>query len=304
MTSPSTHAPHLLRFGAGQAPRSAGRFATTPRLGATRFINRILCRIAPAIAARVAYRQLATPPKAPESDWQVALRRSARRSMLPFGSGKLAVYEWGCGPAVLMVHGWGSHATHMGRMVEPLIEAGCRVVSFDAPAHGASSGRATDLVQFAAAIAAVAAHTGPLHSVVGHSFGASMAMYACRDWGVEPRRMVLLSSFDHCNWFVDAFGEQVHLTQEVLTRVRGMLTRLYGGRLDWGRMSVTDMVRTADFPMLVIHDQNDEEIPFEHSLALAEASPWAVFKPTNGRGHQLIVRSRAVIQNVVRFASA
>lgn len=77
----------------------------------------------------------------------------------------------------------------MGRMVGPLVSAGFKVVAFDAPAHGESSGRTTDLVESASAIAAVAAHTGPLHAVLAHSFGASMALYAQRDWGVQAPRM-------------------------------------------------------------------------------------------------------------------
>jgi pimeloyl-ACP methyl ester carboxylesterase len=302
--SDETNAPHLLGTDRAAKRRAVGRFAPTPGLRAVRAANRVLCRVAPALAARLAYRQLATPPRSIERDWQVTLRADARRHMLPFGRGHLAVCEWGAGPAVLMVHGWGSHATHMGRMVAPLVRAGFRVVSFDAPAHGESSGRATDLVQFASAIAAVAAYAGPLHGVLAHSFGASMAMYAWRDWGVEPERMVLLSSFKHCNWFVDAFGEHAALTPNVLSRVRDRLVRLYGGRLDWSRMSVTDMVRAMDFPALIVHDENDDEIPFEHGLSLAAASKLASFSATRGQGHHLVVRNPEVIRSVVRFLSA
>ena len=300
--SPDTTAPHLLKLAEAPQRRRAGRFAPTPGLKAIRAFNRVLCNVAPALAARLAYRQLATPPRATPSDWQAALRDEARRHMLPFGRGKLAVYEWGAGPTVLMVHGWGSHATHMGRMVLPLVAAGYRVVSFDAPAHGASSGRATDLVQFASAVAAVARHAGSLRCVLGHSFGAAMAMYAQRDWGVQADRLVLLSSLSHCNWFVEAFGEHAGLTPGVLARVRRMLVTLYCGRLDWRRMSVVDMVRGIDVPALVVHDELDEEIPFEHGLALAAASPRVTFRATRGHGHHLVVRNLDVIEQVVRFA--
>lgn len=299
--SPDTTFPDMVKAQQpAQAPR-AGRFAPTRGLRLVRAAYGVLCRVAPALAAWLAYAQLATPSRAAPRDWHAGLRRQAVARRLPFGHGELAVLEWGKGPAVLLVHGWASHATHMGRMVGPLVSAGYRVVAFDAPAHGDSSGDATDMVQFAAAIAAVAADVGPLHAVVGHSFGAAMALYAVRDWGVQPGRMVLFSSFDHCNWFINAFGSHVGLTPQVLERVRQRLVRLYGGRLDWSRMSVVDMARAADFPALVVHDEDDEEIPFEHALALAAALPRGELRRTRGYGHHLVLRSAGVLDGVVRF---
>ena len=80
-----------------------------------------------------------------------------------------------------MVHGWGARATHMGKMIEPLVAAGFRLVAFDAPAHGESFGGSTDLIEYAAAIKAVARHAGPVHTLLAHSFGVAMALYARRD---------------------------------------------------------------------------------------------------------------------------
>jgi pimeloyl-ACP methyl ester carboxylesterase len=87
----------------------------------------------------------------------------------------------------------------------------------------------------------------------------------------------------------------------VLERVRQRLVRLYGGRLDWSRMSVVDMARAADFPVLVVHDEDDGEIPFEHALALAAALPRGELRRTRGYGHHLVLRSASVIDGVVRF---
>ena len=284
-------------------PQLAGRFAQTRGSSIVRHIFRVLCRFTPALAAHLAYAQLARPPRPAMGKQHLALRKQARMRRLPVGINKLAVYEWGEGPAILMVHGWGSHATHMNRMIGPLVDAGFRVVAFDAPAHGKSSGGTTDIVQFANAVAVVAKHVGPLHCVIGHSFGAAMAMYAARDWGMATGRMVLVSSFSHCNWFLQMFAEHVGLTSDVLDRMRQMLVRLYGGRLKWSRMSVVDMARQMAFPMLFIHDEDDREIPFEHALALTGTLGDAQFMATRGLGHHRVVRHHEVIRRVVAFAS-
>ena len=164
----------------------------------------------------MAFRQLATPPRRVSGPWPVAIREHTRTRRLKSGSVELAVYEWGRGPAVMLVHGWGSNATHLARLVQPLRSAGFRVIAFDAPAHGRSTGRSTDMVAYAQAVALVAREAGPLHAVIGHSFGAAMAMYAARDWGLSASRLVLVSSFNDCNWFLEMFAQHVGLTPEVL----------------------------------------------------------------------------------------
>ncbi len=285
-------------------PRRAGRFAETRKVRALRGVFRMLCKVAPAVAAHIGYAMLAKPPASAENTWQVALRGKALTWRLGVGAGQIAVYEWGAGPAILLVHGWGSRATHMGKLVGPLVAAGFRVVAFDAPAHGASTGGSTDLVEFASAVAAVARQVGPLRCVLAHSFGASMSLYAQRDWGLATDKLVLISSFEHCVWFTEAFGECMGLSSSVLEEVRQKLVERHCGRLNWSRLSVLDMLRDSQGQALVIHDEDDAEIPFEHGLALARVSPRTEFLATRGYGHHRVLRRNDVIQRIVQFISA
>jgi pimeloyl-ACP methyl ester carboxylesterase len=284
--------------------RKVGRFAETRQVKWARGAFRLLCKISPALSAHIAYKLLATPPRSPEKQWQVALREKALTTRLRLGAGELAVYEWGRGPTVLMVHGWGARATHMGKMIEPLVAAGFRVVAFDAPAHGESFGRSTDLIEYAAAIKAVARHAGPVHTLLAHSFGVAMALYARRDWGVQVQCQVLVSSFRHCKWFTEAFAKYVGLQPGVMARAMQMMVDRYQGRLDWDSMSVVEMLRRTRQPTLIIHDREDQEIPFEHSVALLQAAPHAQFHATSGLGHHRLLGNADVIAQVVRFVAS
>jgi pimeloyl-ACP methyl ester carboxylesterase len=53
---------------------------------------------------------------------------------------KLAVVEWGEGPVILCVHGWSNRGLRFSPLIEVLADAGYRLVTFDAPAHGRSQG--------------------------------------------------------------------------------------------------------------------------------------------------------------------
>src|SRR4029453_10587645 len=99
---------------------------------------------------------------------------------------------WGAGPVVCLVHGWGAWGGQVGVLGGPLAERGHRVVTFDAPSHGASDpgpagpGRST-ILEFADALTAVVAANGPAPPLVAHSLRATAAAYAMRGGpGVRP----------------------------------------------------------------------------------------------------------------------
>ena len=66
-------------------------------------------------------------------------------------------------------------------------------------------------------------------------------------------------------------------------------------------MSVTEMLRHADRPALVVHDENDEEIPFEHGLGMTTALQTAQLKATRGLGHHRVLRHPEVLRRITAF---
>jgi pimeloyl-ACP methyl ester carboxylesterase len=289
-----------------EGPKTVGRFRENNRARLLRTALRTLEKCFPALAAQVGYQLLARPPRVAERDWQAAIRQCAKLTFVEASGKRIAIYTWGADsrPTVLMVHGWGGRATHMGHMIAPLVEAGFRVVAFDAPAHGASTGKTTDLIEFAGAVARVMKYTGPIHTLISHSFGAAMAMMAVRDWNVSAERYVLISAFDHCNWFCKAFGEFTGLSQTIIARMKTMMVERYNDRLDWDSLSVTDMLRATRQPALLIHDEDDREIPFHHSVRMLRGAPNADLHVTQGLGHHRLLGNRGVIARVVSFVGA
>jgi pimeloyl-ACP methyl ester carboxylesterase len=69
----------------------------------------------------------------------------------------------------------------------------------------------------------------------------------------------------------------------------------------WTRFSVQNMTRSVGLPALIIHDQDDRDIPWREGEAVARAWPHARFQRTEGLGHRRILRDPEVIDCVVRF---
>ena len=289
-----------------QGTRSVGRFAQTPLTRTLRRVFGVLHRWAPGAAAWLAYALLTRPPRVAERPWQTQLREKASVHCLSFQRGHLAVYSWGAGPAVLLVHGWGARGTHLGKMVPPLVAAGYRVVAFDAPGHGHSSGRSATLPQFASAIAAVAAHVGEIHTLVAHSFGVAMALWAQLDWGLRARRQVLFSSLDHCKWVTEEFARLMQLPEAVLARGRQLMVERSQGAMDWERLAVGEMLARTTQPTLLVHDAEDPEVPIEHMFHLMTACAERPLElhVTEGLGHHRLLGNREVIDRLVAFIGA
>ena len=284
-------------------PRRVGRFAETRSVRWLRRAFAVLGPAMPELAARLAYVLLTRPPRVPERAWQARLRERAEISWVRVGHKYIRVYRWGSGPTVLLVHGWGARGTHLGRMVPALVKAGYSAVAFDALGHGASSGRSITLPEFAQSVAAVAAHAGEIHTLIAHSFGVAMALWAQLDFGVRAERQVLFSSLAYCKWVTEEFASLVGLPLAVLERGRQIMVNRCNGLLDWDRLSVGQMLSQTTQPTLMLHDAEDPEVPFEHLFALITACATRPLElhVTQGLGHHRLLGDRTVIERVLDF---
>ena len=280
---------------------------TTLRL--TRAAFGAVQRAAPDLAARWAERMFCSPPRRPISERMAAWLRDGQRFDVIVGPPRprprprrVTVWTWGeRGPAVLLVHGWGSRGARFVDLGGALLAAGHRVITFDAPGHGASHGRLSSGPEFARAAIAVAAAVGPVSAVVGHSLGGFASALAM-DRGLSARRAVFISPSANVNSYSAQFAALLGVTPPVMSTMRERLAR----RLDfsWSSMDVPAFAPSMRAPLLVIHDRDDREVRWSDGAAIASAWPGAELVTTMGLGHHRIVSDAEVIANVVSFLRA
>src|SRR5689334_8829137 len=131
-----------------------------------------LGRTMPPLAGRWALDLFCTPLRHPEPAREKELLRTAEVFTVPFQNIQLAAYAWGEGPVVLLVHGWSGRGAQLGSFVQPLVETGHRVVTFDLPAHGRTPGRRLNGYDGRDAVLRMGEALGPVQAVIAHSFGA------------------------------------------------------------------------------------------------------------------------------------
>jgi pimeloyl-ACP methyl ester carboxylesterase len=226
---------------------------------------------------------------------------------LEAGSLGLAGEVWGEGPTVYLLHGWGGRRGQLDALVDPLVEAGYRVVAFDAPSHGDSDpgpegpGRST-ILEFADALAAVVAANGPAHAVVAHSLGSTAAAYAVAG-GLPVGRLVFVSPMADPLPYTRTFAGRLGFGERVRTRLVRRVERRVAMPLS--AFDVPAMARrVATPPLLLVHDRQDAETSWSDSAAIAQAWPEARLVSTAGLGHRRILRDPAVVAEVVGFVAA
>jgi pimeloyl-ACP methyl ester carboxylesterase len=228
-------------------------------------------------------------------------RQQAREMTVPWQPDALRLYCWGSGPTVLLLHGWNGRGTQLGALAAPLARAGYRAVALDAPGHGRSPGDSSSLFEFVAALERTAAHIGSCHAVIAHSLGAMAVVRALRQ-GFAPGRVVCIAPPARMDYLIEGFCRIVGAPR----RARRELTRLLAERFD-GHLgdTVAADLSAAPHPVpgLVIHDEEDREVPWQQGEAIARAWPGAQFVLTRGLGHNRILRDGAVIRAAVDFVT-
>lgn len=241
-------------------------------------------------------------PQRPARDNGTDLVRSDNAARVPYGSRWLRAWSFGSGPAVLLAHGWSGYAAQFDAWIEPLVTAGYRAVLFDAPTHGGSGGRQTNLMDMAGAIQHVAGLHGPVHAIVAHSFGAPATLFALRH-GLKVDRFVLMAAPLSLTKFSLFVAHLLGLPLSVRRRMQRNIERKLEFRWDEADTDkmLAELARERQLDVLLVHDRRDREVPFASAERIASVVPSARLLATDGHGHTRLLRNSKVIAEAMGF---
>lgn len=243
-------------------------------------------------------------PKHPEPRREANWRQQARQISIPHHDGPLAVYQWGEGSeTILLLHGWSGRGPQMGAFVEPLIEQGYRVVAFDAPGHGRTPGNSSSIFRMNDALRAVVKEIGPVKAVIAHSFGVMLLAYALKHSDFKTAKAICISSPTTPLFLVDIFCQVLQINDELKQSFLRRVEQQFSNDV-WQQLSADENVRQISIPALIIHDQDDLDVPSHLGEQLASAWPNAELHITKGLGHRRILRNKDVIELVTNFITS
>ncbi len=261
-------------------------------------------RLTPFVAIRMAEKLFTTPFHSKRRDIEYEILKTAERFPVPMEKGReLMGYRWGksTDPAVLLVHGWTATATCFVNFIDPLLERGYQVVSYDVIAHGETSGISVSLTEWADTVIAAMDRICRVSCIVGHSIGAGAVVIAS-SLGLKTEKIVLISPVTDISKVTDQFANTLSIPKNIMEKMHEYAwEKYYASASKYG--SNWDEVFDSDFkvPSLIIHDVDDKEIDIGNSRKLIDQWSWAELMETRRLGHRRILLNPDVITKIMNF---
>lgn len=288
---------------------SAKKKAAPVSLRFLRFVYRNFGNIFPNYFGALAYQQWFTTARFKTPAYEKIAVGSARKETLNVNSLDIMVYIWPSENAdktksstdktLLFIHGWTGRGTQIVKYIKPLNALGYRVISFDGPAHGRTEGKQSSILEFTDAVLALEKHYGSFDAAITHSFGGMVLAYAM-SMGLTINRVACLCP-------PQSFAGLLENFQRILAfpdSVKKVITRkLYAshGQILRDAVDTLNNAKNMSNSALIIHDRDDDEIPWQRSKEIADAWKGSTFVLTEGLGHRRIIHDKAVVKQVINF---
>ncbi len=259
-------------------------------------------KFSPYLAARLVNYFWYKTRRFPEPRREAEILKNASWETLEFEGKKIQLYIWGEDdrPSVLLVHGWNGRAAQLGSFAMDLVEKGYRVIGFDAPAHGRTSGNSTNMPAISRVIQEIDQRYGSFHAAITHSFGGMCLLHSVDEGMLLNSIICIAPPPPDIGSIVKLFSVMLKVKPEVVEIQKKMLEQKFGEDV-WEKFSILEIVKTISTPGLLIHDQHDEDVPVVSTKLIARAWKNSEFVITQKLGHRRILRDKTVIEKVTSY---
>ncbi|OXB10569.1 alpha/beta hydrolase [Flavobacterium plurextorum] len=265
----------------------------------------VSCKICALISSKLvtsyAAKLFTTPikHKVPKREFEMDKKSIQNLIYVPEINKSVVTYEYGKSERkILLVHGWSGRGTQLFKIADELLDNGYSVVSFDAPAHGKSKGNTTIMSEFIASILEIEKQYGPFEYAIGHSLGGMSVLNAIKD-GLQVKKAIVIGSGDIVQDILDDFVAKLGLKQAISEHLREFFENKYQVKMD--NFSAYRAAQKVKIPVLVIHDNDDPEVPVKAGIHIHQNLENGELFLTDGLGHRKILGNQNVIKKTLEF---
>ena len=232
---------------------------------------------------------------------QHGLLQRAQSFYLEFNHNKIKVFEWGAGPVILLVHGWGGRALQLDSFITALLSKGYKVVAFDQKGHGESSSRFSSYPEIVRSTDLVAAHyANELHGVVAHSIGAN-SMFKVSENFDRKLKIAAVAPVENFIGVLENMRMKLGIYEKLFAQVIRHIETESGLLLS--DLDVLDYEKISRHDVLLVHDKFDRVNNISASHAIHKNLPGSNLMQTEMLGHSRILGNREVVERVVAHFS-
>ena len=263
--------------------------------------SKVIALISTKIITLFAAKLFTTPirHKIPKRELSMDQNTIQKLIKIPAINKEVVIYKYGASEKrVLLVHGWSGRGTQLFKIADELLKQGYSTISFDAPAHGKSPGKTTIMVDFITTILEIDKQFGPFDAAIGHSLGGMSVLNAIKK-GLKVNHAVVIGSGDIVEDIIDDFIAKLELKPTISTLLSLHFEKKYKEKMN--DYSAFLAAKVTNIPVLVIHDNNDVEVPVKAGIHIHNYLKNGTLFLTDGLGHRKILGNQKVIEKTVQF---
>lgn len=253
------------------------------------------------LALFIAKKLFTTPFKFPTPKRELGMEESSQKKKLfvPSIDKEIHILSYGFSDKkVLLSHGWAGRSTQLFMIANKLLEKGFMVISFDGPAHGKSSGKTTNLIEYVETIKAIHNEFDPFEAAVGHSFG-SMGIMNTQAQNKIFKTLVTVGSGDKVSDILINFSNNLGLNNQFGYKLIHHFEKKNLMLVD--DFATHKAAKKVNIPVLVVHDTNDGDVAVSCAINIRQNLKKGKLLITNGLGHTKILRDKEVTNRIVDF---
>jgi pimeloyl-ACP methyl ester carboxylesterase len=255
--------------------------------------------VIPSLAKYILVRVFFTPFNFKPRAGELEMKATGQRFEFEVNGNKTVAHSWGKGPIAVLSHGWSGRGMQLRLFIEPLVENGYTVITFDAPGHGESEGKESSLIEFKDAIVEISKLKGEISLGVGHSLGGAALIYAAKE-GLNISRLITISTPTIPDDIIDVFLARVNASSKMSSAIDNYVFDRTGEHFDYYSVDYNAPL-INEIPILSFHDKNDSEAGIMHAYNLRDKHSNTQLVETSKLGHNRILKDDSVVQRVKEY---
>ena len=223
---------------------------------------------------------------------------SAEKETIVFENLNIQTYTWRGdeNKKILLAHGWESNSARWKPLIAMLINKNYTVITLDAPAHGASGSKIFTQILYSEMIQQVAKKHLP-EILVGHSAGSfAISLFFKKYRPAQIKKIVLLAPVSDNRVIFDLYFNYLGTNARVKSGFYNFFNKKYGNLEE---LIVSEFAKDFSVKALIIHDKNDDIVPYSQSKKINAAWKNSELILTENLGHSL--RKNIVYENLINF---
>ncbi|WP_062053112.1 alpha/beta hydrolase [Aquimarina longa] len=243
----------------------------------------------PKKALNKAYTIFCTPRKGKVLPEQDTFLEQAEDEIIYIDNITLQTYRWpNLGETILLIHGWESNTHRWKNLIQKLQQEGYNIIAFDAPAHGNSSGKIFNIPLYTKCIQKIVELYRPNY-VVGHSLGGMATIFHQYSFpDQEIKKIVALAPPSELSRIMRDYQGILKFSPKFMKALNSYFKDKHGFYFE--EFSLSEFVKKLTITGLLIHDKNDDIVPYSEAENISKNWNTVQFITTENYGHSLFFK--------------